>query len=102
LGNTLTSDLVVASPKGTHFKVQVKGFSSQTSWLVQNLNKENKDLFWILVSILEGEPARFFILNNQEIKKRWRAVEDTDDKAPSGLLSKYVDRFENCWETLLK
>jgi hypothetical protein len=102
LGNTPTSDLLVVSPKGKHFKVQVKGLSSPTSWLVQKVDKKDKDLFWILVRILEGKPARFFILNNQEIKRGWKTAEDPDDKAPSGLLSRYVDGFENCWETLPK
>ncbi len=102
LGNAPTSDLLVVSPKRTHFKVQVKGLSSNTSWLVQKVENKEKDLFWMLVCIPEGKPARFFILNNREMKKGWRTVKDPKDKAPSGLLSTYVDQFEDKWKTLPK
>lgn len=102
LGNAPTSDLLVYSPKGKSFRVQVKGLSSHTSWLVQNVDKKDKDLVWILVRIPEGESARFFILNNREMKKGWRTADDPRDTAPSGLLSSYVDRFENKWKTLPK
>lgn len=55
LGNAPRSDLLAVSPKGTQFKVQVKGQAVQSSWLVQNVDKREEFVLDICLSSETGK-----------------------------------------------
>jgi len=102
LGNAPRSDLLAVSPKGTQFKVQVKGQAVQSSWLVQNVDKREKNLYWIFVYLPkpENESPKFFILANREMAKGWRTDPNPRYRYPSGSYWSYVSQYENHWKSL--
>jgi len=62
LGNAPVVDLLVVSPTGTHFQVDVKGLSSRNFWLIRE-RPCPPDLFFILVHVpLKGGHPNFFVL----------------------------------------
>jgi hypothetical protein len=77
MGNAKRTDLLVTSPEGTSFSVQVKGAKTRSGWWAEEPQSSDQH-FYILVYVesclKEGkeQPAapRFFIMNNDEVKKR--------------------------------
>lgn len=67
LGNAPESDLLVRSPSGNHFEVDVKGLSSRNFWLVQE-RQVRSDLYFILVHVPpSGASSIFFVLSSGEL-----------------------------------
>jgi hypothetical protein len=70
-GNAPESDLLVQSPQGVKFTVDVKGQSTKNFWLIQTRQK-NPDHYFILVYLphdLISNPT-FFILSSDELMRR--------------------------------
>jgi len=67
LGNATDCDLVVRSPLGIHFEIDVKGLSSRNFWLVQE-REPRSDLYFMLVYLPPtlASPS-FFILSSTEL-----------------------------------
>jgi len=69
-GNALASDLLVQSPMGSLFTVDVKGQSNKSFWLIQP-RPSLSDHYFILVYLpKKGEPPKYFILSSDELMKR--------------------------------
>jgi len=69
-GNTPVSDILVQSPEGHNFTVDVKGQSTKNFWLIQR-RPENPDHYFILVYISKKlEPPRYFVLSSNELMRR--------------------------------
>ncbi len=67
LGNATECDLVVRSPSGIHFEIDVKGLSSRNFWLIQE-RAPRSNLYFVLV-YLPPAPASpsFFVLSSTEV-----------------------------------
>lgn len=69
-GNAPISDLLVQSPLGNHFTVDVKGQSSKNFWLIQP-RKPNPNHYFILVYLPKGyEQPKYFIISSDELMKK--------------------------------
>jgi hypothetical protein len=107
LGNVKQTDLLVESPKGTPFQIEVKTLRPQPNkqrhnfWLYSRPTQQ-KSKFYIFVHIDEThtlEHPRFYILKNDEAFKEWDDYYNSHsgpskptDKfwgAPFGAIEKY-------------
>jgi hypothetical protein len=69
-GNAPTSDLLVQSPIGTQFTVDVKGQSTKNFWLIQRRDL-NPNHYFILVYLPNNlNTPRYFVLSSDELMKR--------------------------------
>jgi hypothetical protein len=107
LGNAPVADLLVVSPSGIQFMVDVKGQSTKNFWLIQN-REPRPDLFFVLVYLpKEAEIPKYFILSNKEIMKKRNEyrehIENTsgryDDKV-GGINWTTAFSYEDRWESL--
>jgi hypothetical protein len=74
LGNAPVADLLVVSPSGKHFMVDVKGLSSKNFWLAQEREPQD-DLYFILVYLpSEFQPPSFYVLSSAELVKAIKAL----------------------------
>ncbi|MFZ5768640.1 MAG: hypothetical protein ACOY3F_08090 [Bacillota bacterium] len=70
LGNAPVADLLVQSPSGTHFTVDVKGQSTKNFWLIQK-REPNPAHFFVLVYLPSDlGPPRYFIVPSDELMRR--------------------------------
>jgi hypothetical protein len=68
-GNAAVADLLVQSPNGANFAIDVKGQSSKNFWLVQRREANDKH-FFVLVYLPPGfKPPQYFILSNDQLMK---------------------------------
>jgi hypothetical protein len=68
LGNAPETDLLVKSPGGTAFRVDVKGLSSRNFWLIRE-RPSQPDLFFVLVYMPPSlaEPPEYFVLSSEAL-----------------------------------
>jgi hypothetical protein len=92
LGNAPAVDLMVVSPKGAQFMVDVKGQASKNFWLIRE-RKHTEDLYYILAYVQCVPQAlispEFFIMSSAEVMRHiagLREKTETSGKrwAPSG------------------
>ena len=71
LGTAPAADLLVSSPRGKHFAVDVKGQSTRNSWLIQK-REIRDDLYFVLVYLPRdlAEPPTFFVLTCAEMMEK--------------------------------
>jgi hypothetical protein len=113
MGNHPMVDLMVSSPTGAPFYVDVKGLYKKNFWGVRKRDPK-PHLFYIFAFVPDTEPNQFFILTqsqvNEEIEKgfararaRAKAKNKSDGKAElfPGLEWKFVSRFDK-WDILPK
>jgi hypothetical protein len=68
-GNAPVSDLLVQSPSGDHFTVDVKGQSTKNFWLIRPRTAK-PDHYFILVFVpRDGSPPKFFIVRSDELMR---------------------------------
>lgn len=75
-GNAKFADLLVVSPNGVHFMVDVKGLAAQNFWLIKE-RPVTASHFYILV--LVGEPPAvptFFVLSATELMREVVSLKD--------------------------
>jgi hypothetical protein len=66
MGNHPKVDLMVISPSGAKFAIDVKGLYRKNFWVISR--KEGlQDLFYILAFVPDDEPNQFFILSQDEV-----------------------------------
>ena len=69
IGNAAVSDLLVQTPQGQAFTIDVKGQSSKNFWLVQR-RPANATHYFVLVYLPpKYEPPRFFVLSSDQLMK---------------------------------
>ena len=113
MGNHPQVDLMVISPKGMQFVIDVKGLYQKNFWLVSPKMDEGKNLYYVFAFVPKGEPNQFFILSHAEVKievsrdieraranrtKKGLSVEKVE--AMPGVPWTVARRFENQWGKL--
>lgn len=70
LGNAPVSDLLVQSPQGHPFTVDVKGQSTRNFWLIQPRNP-NPDHYFVLVYLpRDNSSPRYFVVRSDELMRK--------------------------------
>jgi hypothetical protein len=110
LGMAPSTDLLVISPSGKPFKVEVKSLRKHNYWLIGEVSPQD-DLFYALVFVPEdiSHPPKFCILTSYEVKEevenfqknllaKGRKITKLDYCLPFNDAFKY----ENAWSKLPK
>ena len=69
-GNAPVSDLLVRSPLGRQFTVDVKGQSTKNFWLIQDRPLDPNHYFVLVYLPQNLGPPRFFIVSSDELMRR--------------------------------
>ncbi len=115
LGNAKSADLVVRSPGGALFDLEVKGLAASNFWLLRE-DDPRDDLFFALVLVPRGQPhdselapARFFLATSAQVMAgvaaiRERSVAKNAEWKESGSGLNWSDAlpFEANWAALPK
>lgn len=105
LGNAPRTDLLVVSPAGVNYHVEVKGLAAPNWWLIQP-GEVQADLFYILVQVPPvPEPPRFFILSSAELAQEMAPVLaemrlSGAAMSGAGIRWKQALGYQDRWETL--
>lgn len=71
LGNAPSTDIVAVSPKGEHFRVEVKTKAQDSSsWWIKDV-RTNSSLFYVLVLRGQGDdyhPPKYWVVESRKIK----------------------------------
>jgi hypothetical protein len=113
MGNHPVIDLMVISPDGTQFAVDVKGQYRRNFWPVRQKATTEK-LFYVLAFVPEDRENSFFILTQDqanegiqielEYAKSIRKKKGLAGEPPEfpGIDSKFAERFKDKWDSLPK
>jgi hypothetical protein len=113
MGNHPLIDLMVKSPNGRPFFVDVKGQYKPNFWPVRRKETRAK-LFYVLALVPDDAPNQFFILTqdqvNEGIRIDWehaRALRKAKGLRGEpgdfpGIQRKFAQRFEDAWTALPK
>jgi hypothetical protein len=111
MGNHPVIDLMVISPKGVTFLIDVKGQYKHNFWPVQP-RKTRERLFYVLALVPDDEQNRFFILAQKEVEKgirvdlahararrRAKGLPGEPSDFP-GVEWDFARRYEDAWKSL--
>lgn len=107
-GNAPVADLLVTSPCGRHFMVDIKGQSTPNFWLIQPREQDN-NLFYIFVFLPKPiiDPPAYFIMSCAEMLMERNAYRDhiMSNSGPyrdelGGFNFSAVEKYQNHWDTL--
>lgn len=112
MGNHPTADLMVYSPAGKAFVIDVKGLYKKNFWAVRK--KPEKDgVYYVLAFVPEDAPNRYFILTQAQINTgidaefaRAHAAAVAKGKEGNwvekfpGVAWSYAEQWENAWRSL--
>jgi hypothetical protein len=98
MGNHPVIDLMVISPSGIHFAVDVKGQYSRSFWFVRQKATTEK-LFYVLAFVPEAHENNFFILTQDQANEGIVAAESL---VSTGIDWKFAERFKDKWDSLPK
>jgi hypothetical protein len=117
LGNHPTVDLMVISPCGEQFVIDVKGQYRKAFWPVTR-KPPNLRVFYVLAFVPDNAPNRFFVLTQAEVtaaidgniltyrdKLRAKGKITTGEEVAkwmTGIEWRFLDGHENKWEKLPK
>jgi hypothetical protein len=87
MGNHPAADLMVISPKGTPFVIDVKGLRAPAPWLVRR-KADIKSLYYVLAFVPAGKPNQFFIMSQATANRLIRG-----DTAASDI--RWVDAMDH-------
>lgn len=112
MGNHPTADIMVYSPGGRAFVIDVKGQYKRNWWVVRE-KPERADAFYVFASVPDLGPNRFFVLTQAEVNK---GIREEFDNARARALAKgrsankaesfpcvafrWAEPHENCWGKL--
>jgi hypothetical protein len=112
MGNHPQVDIMVISPRGVQFVIDVKGQYKKNWWLIAPKEKR-KNLFYVLAFVPDDEPNEYFVLTQAEANREMqsyvrRAKAKKIKKGHSvekvglfpGLSWGAVRKFSNKWEKL--
>jgi hypothetical protein len=104
-GNHPMIDLMVVSPGGKPFVVDVKGLYRKNPWPIGRKQLRD-DLFYVLVYLPKDEPNQFFVVSHAQVEALIRAQLKRlgrDDKYPvTGFNWKEALPHEDAWHILPK
>jgi len=113
MGNHPLIDLMVISPNGAPFFVDVKGQYKPNFWPVHS-KKTKEQLFYVLALVPENAANQFFILTQDQVNEgiqidleHSRALRKAkglrgEPREFSGIPRKFAERFKDAWETFPK
>jgi hypothetical protein len=84
LGNHPSVDLMVRSPQGANFDVDVKGLYKKNYFLITK-KELRENLFYVLAYVPEGDENQFFVLSQAEANIE---VQQDTDRARTRQISK--------------
>lgn len=112
MGNHPTTDIMVSSPDGQRFGIDVKGSYKRNVWLVKK-KPENKDIYYVFALVPTNRPNRFFILSQAQVnagieEEFARARSSAEVKGRSGnkieqwpgVQWNFAEEFEDRWDGL--
>jgi hypothetical protein len=115
MGNHPLIDLMVISPEGVSFDVDVKGQYKRNFWPIRLKERSDKLLlFYVLAFVPENAPNQFFILTRDEVSegikvdgeqaKALRAAKGLAGEPAEfpGIEQRFAERFKNAWTSLPK
>jgi hypothetical protein len=113
LGNHPDVDLMVISPNGRQFLVDVKGQYKRNFWPVRKKERRG-NLFYVLALVPRGESNRFFILTQDQAnngiaddlmhakaRRKAKGLEGEPRDFP-GIEWKFAEQFADKWKVLPK
>ena len=113
MGNHPIVDLMVISPNGVPFRVDVKGQYKPNFWPVRQKKTRDK-LFYVLAFVPKDARNQFFILTQDQVSegikidfehakalREGKGVPGAPGHFP-GIQRHFVQRFEDKWEALPK
>lgn len=83
-------DLLVVSPGGKHFGIEVKGQRTKNFWRF-NDREPKEDMFYAFVFVPEQGNPRVFIMNSKEAMKLWKEYYE------ASLARGYVPKKNDIW-----
>jgi hypothetical protein len=111
MGNHPIVDLMVISPKGKSFQIDVKGLYKPSFWLVKP--KEPRDeLFYVFAHVPAGYPNEFFVMTQRQVNKaiqaNWdnfctkhgRPLSDISENRMPGVEWKLAKKYVDKWDAL--
>jgi hypothetical protein len=104
MGNTTPlADLMVVSPRGEMFLVDVKGLYRINPWLIKRKPVRAK-LFYVLAFVPAEGPNQFFVLNQQQvtslIQAELKRLGRPDDYPVTAIVWKAVLEHKDAWHIL--
>jgi hypothetical protein len=112
MGNHPTKDIMVSSPSGTSFGIDVKGLYKRNFWAVRK-KPERGDIFYVFAFVPNEASNRYFVLSQAEVnlgidkefaKARNAAIvkglEATWVEKFPGIAWAYAEAFEDGWHRL--
>ena len=104
MGNsTPVADLMVISPGGEMFLVDVKGLYRSNPWLIKR-KPDNARLFYILAFVPTGAPNEFFVMSQDTATKLIQAelkrLSRPDDYPVTGIVWSLARDHKDKWEVL--
>ncbi|MGZ0071714.1 hypothetical protein ACT9ST_08410 [Sphingobium limneticum] len=112
MGNHPTADMMVYSPEGTAFVIDVKGLYKRNFWAVRR-KPEKSDVFYVFAFVPAGSANRYFVMTQSEVNagidaefaraQIAAAAKGRDsnwvDKFP-GVSWTYAEKFDGGWDKL--
>jgi hypothetical protein len=93
LGNHPMADLMVISPKGAHFIVDVKGLQSGGTWLVQRKKLIVPNLYYVLAFVPPNASNQFFVMSQETTNLLIRGDTSASD-IRRGDLKDHLDKWD--------
>jgi hypothetical protein len=70
-----TEDMLVVSPEGKHFGIDVKGQQTESFWQYSH-KKPHPDRYYAFVFVSLKKPSRIFLMTSEEAMHRWKDYHD--------------------------
>jgi hypothetical protein len=91
MGNAPVIDLMVVSPSGEQFLIDVKGLSTRTTWLVKR-KPDTRNLYYVLVFVPPNAPNQFFVMSQATINSLIR--EGVPSDIPWNRALDHLDKWD--------
>jgi hypothetical protein len=106
MGNTTpTADLMVVSPGGEMFLIDVKGLYRTNPWLIKR-KPNNARLFYILAFVPTAAPNEFFVMSQSTatslIEDELKRLKRPDDYPVTGIVWDLAAKHKDRWDILPK
>jgi len=83
-------DMLVVSPSGKHFGIEVKGQSTKNFWRF-NDRSPHSEMYYAFVFVPQEGLPRVFIMNSKESMRRWKEYKDNSIKRTMEIKGRFKD-----------
>jgi hypothetical protein len=92
MGNHPTKDIMISSPSGVSFGIDVKGLYKRNFWTVRK-KPEREDIFYVFAFVPDDGPNRYFVLTQAQVNE---GIETDFTRARAAALARgIIDWVEN-------